>query len=76
MQVRLTMSGTSIAQVAVLQYPTGDPRDEEINSRALPILIQETMDAQSAAIDMVSGATYTSDGYLQSLQSALDQATA
>ena len=46
----------------------------EINDYALPILIQETLDAQSADIDMVSGATVTSDGYLQSLQSALDQA--
>lgn len=75
-QVQLTVSGSSITKVTVLQYPSGDPRDEEINSRALPILIQETMDAQSADIDMVSGATYTSDGYVQSLQSALDQAGA
>ena len=58
----------------MLQYPTGNGTDQQINSYALPILIQETMDAQSANIDMVSGATVTSDGYLQSLQSALDQA--
>ena len=48
--------------------------DDRINSYALPQLIQETLDAQSADIDMVSGATVTSGGYLQSLQSALDQA--
>jgi uncharacterized protein with FMN-binding domain len=60
--------------VAVVQYPNGNPRDAEINSQALPILIQETTSAQSADIDMVSGATVTSTGYLQSLQSALDQA--
>ena len=58
----------------MLQYPTGNGRDEQINGYALPILIQETLDGQSAEIDMVSGATVTSVGYLQSLQSALDQA--
>ena len=51
-------------------------RTSEINSYALPILVQETLDAQSADIDMVSGATVTSEGYLQSLQTALDQAEA
>ena len=74
MQVELTVSGSAIAQVSVLQYPNGNATDQQISSYALPILIQETMDAQSSHIDMVSGATYTSHGYLQSLQSALDQA--
>jgi uncharacterized protein with FMN-binding domain len=60
--------------VAVLQYPNGNSRDGEINSYALPILIRETVNAQSANIDMVSGATITSGGYVQSLQSALDEA--
>jgi uncharacterized protein with FMN-binding domain len=60
--------------VSVLQYPDGNGKDAEINGYALPILIRETQDSQSADIDMVSGATVTSDGYLQSLQSALDQA--
>ena len=73
-QVQLTVASGKIAHVAVIQYPNGNGRDEEINARALPILIQETLDDQSAQIDMVSGATVTSDGYLQSLQSALDQA--
>jgi uncharacterized protein with FMN-binding domain len=58
----------------VLQYPNGNHRDQEINDYALPILIDETTKAQSAQIDMVSGATVTSDGYIRSLQSALDQA--
>ena len=58
----------------VLQYPSGNPKDQEINAYALPILVQETLDAQSADVDMVSGATVTSVGYAQSLQSALDQA--
>ena len=56
-----------------LQYPAAT-REDQINAYALPILIQETIDAQSAQIDMVSGATVTSTGYVQSLQSALDQA--
>jgi len=60
--------------VSVLQYPSGNPKDEEINDYALPILVQETTDQQSAGIDMVSGATVTSTGYIQSLQSAIDQA--
>jgi uncharacterized protein with FMN-binding domain len=73
-QVELTVSGAEITKVSVVQYPSGNGRDDEINSYALPILINETMDAQSANVDMVSGATVTSGGYLQSLQSALDQA--
>ena len=73
-QVELTISGGAITDVSVLQYPNGNGKDVEINSYALPILIQETMDAQSANIQMVSGATVTSTGYIQSLQSALDSA--
>ena len=73
-QVQLSMQGSTISSVTVVQYPNGNPRDDQINSYALPILIQETTDAQSAQIDMVSGATVTSTGYVQSLQSALDQA--
>jgi uncharacterized protein with FMN-binding domain len=76
-QVEITTdaSGT-ITDVEVIQYPAGNREDEQINSYALPQLIQATLDAQSADIDMVSGATVTSEGYLQSLQSALDQASA
>jgi uncharacterized protein with FMN-binding domain len=73
-QVELTVSNGKITDVSVVQYPDGNGRDQEINSQALPILTQETVAAQSAQIDMVSGATVTSDGYLESLQSALDQA--
>jgi len=79
-QVELTVSGsgsaTTIDDVAVVQYPHSDGRDAEINGYALPILVQETLDSQSAQIDMVSGATYTSVGYQTSLQAALDQARA
>ena len=73
-QVQLTVSRGAISKVTVLQYPNGNSRDVEIANFSLPTLIQETMQSQSAQIDMVSGATYTSTGYIQSLQSALDQA--
>lgn len=72
-QVQLTVVNGKITSVAVVQYPNGNGRDQEINANALPVLVQETISAQSARIDMVSGATVTSDGYLTSLQSALDQ---
>jgi uncharacterized protein with FMN-binding domain len=73
-QVRITTDGSTLTGVEVLQYPTGNGKDQEINDYALPILVSETMDAKSAGIDMVSGATVTSEGYLQSLQAALDGA--
>ena len=73
-QVELTVDASRVTDVAVVQYPNGNSEDEEINSYALPLLIQQTLDSQSANIDMVSGATVTSVGYQQSLQSALDQA--
>ncbi|MFZ2014270.1 MAG: FMN-binding protein [Nocardioides sp.] len=73
-QVQLTVKGSTITGVKILQYPNGNPRDVELAQYALPILMNETTAKQSAQIDMVSGATYTSEGYVQSLQSALDQA--
>jgi uncharacterized protein with FMN-binding domain len=73
-QVTITVSRGKITDVAVPTYPNGNHRDEEINAFALPVLTQETMSAQSADIDTVSGATVTSDGYKESLQSALDAA--
>ncbi len=73
-QVQITVRNDKITKVTVLQQPNGNPRDIEINDQALPILIDDTISAQSANIDMVSGATVTSDGYLRSLQAALDQA--
>ncbi len=72
-QVRVTVAGSRITKVDVLQYPSESNRDAEINSYALPVLNQEAIAAQSAQVDAVSGATYTSDGYQRSLQSALDQ---
>jgi uncharacterized protein with FMN-binding domain len=73
-QVQLTVSDGKVTAVDVVEYPDGNGRDQQINARALPVLVQETLDAQSAKIDMVSGATVTSDGYVESLQSALDKA--
>jgi uncharacterized protein with FMN-binding domain len=73
-QVQLVVSGKQIQNVSFLQLTADDPRSQEINNQAGPILLQETLSAQSAQIDTVSGATYTSEGYLESLQSALDQA--
>ncbi|MEW1956806.1 FMN-binding protein [Kineococcus sp. NPDC059986] len=72
-QVEVTVTDGKISAVKILQQPDGNRRDEEINAQALPVLVQETLSAQSANIDMVSGATVTSTGYVQSLQSALDQ---
>ncbi|HYU86656.1 MAG TPA: FMN-binding protein [Kribbellaceae bacterium] len=73
-QVQLTVSGGRITAVDVVRYPNGNHKDEEINDYALPVLVQSTLDAQSASIDMVSGATVTSSGYVESLQGALDEA--
>jgi uncharacterized protein with FMN-binding domain len=75
-QVQVTMSSGRITKVTVLQSPTAMPADVQIGQYAIPQLDRETISAQSAGIDAVSGATYTSDGYIQSLQSALDKARA
>jgi hypothetical protein len=73
-QVQITVDGSTITDVTVPVYPSGNGRDQQINAYALPMLIKDTLDAQSADIDMITGATVTSEGYLQSLQGALDQA--
>ena len=73
-QVEITVASGKITDVSVLQQPNGNGKDAEINDYALPILVKDTIDQQSAQIDMVSGATVTSDGYVSSLQSALDKA--
>jgi uncharacterized protein with FMN-binding domain len=73
-QVKVTVSARKITDVAFVQLTAFDGRSQQINSAAAPILLQETLSAQSARIDTVSGASYTSQGYEQSLQSALDKA--
>ncbi|MER6156708.1 FMN-binding protein [Streptomyces sp. NPDC001868] len=72
-QVRVTVSGGKITNAEALQQPSGG-RSTQISSTAIPQLNQNAVSAGSADIDAVSGATYTSGGYKQSLQSALDQA--
>jgi uncharacterized protein with FMN-binding domain len=68
------VQGGKVTASQAVQYPQNNGRDARINGFALPILNQEVVQQQSASIDTVSGATVTSDGYLQSLQSAIDQA--
>ena len=72
-QLKVTEQGTRITDVQVVQESATDPRSEAINSQAVPLLQQQTMSAQSANIDGVSGATFTSEAFYQSLQSALGQ---
>ncbi|HEY5050441.1 MAG TPA: FMN-binding protein [Acidothermaceae bacterium] len=73
-QIKITYAGGRVTGVVAVQLPSGRSRDAEINNYAVPILESETLAAQGANINSVSGATYTSDGYVQSLQSALDAA--
>ena len=73
-QVKVTVQGSKITDVAFAQLTAFDGRSQQINSDAAPQLLKETLTAQSARVDTVSGASYTSDGYRQSLQSALDKA--
>jgi uncharacterized protein with FMN-binding domain len=71
-QVQLVEKTGKIVNVNVLQEPTATQEDVQIGQYALPTLIKETLSAQSARIDAVSGASYTSGGYIKSLQSAVD----
>jgi uncharacterized protein with FMN-binding domain len=72
-QVAVTFRGSQIADVAVVQTPNRDGRSIQIANRAVPTLRDEVIQSQSAQIDTVSGATYTSEGYAQSVQSAIDK---
>ncbi|MEU6574682.1 FMN-binding protein [Streptomyces sp. NPDC046805] len=71
-QVRVTVAGGRLTDVAAVSSPDENPRDRALSRYALPQLRQEALAAQSARIDAVSGASYTSGGYRRSLQSALD----
>ena len=72
-QIQLIKKNSKIVKVAVLVQPTNTLHDVQIGEFAFPKLISETLTAQNGKIDAVSGATYTSAGYIQSLQSALDK---
>jgi uncharacterized protein with FMN-binding domain len=73
-QVEITVTNGQITAADAIVYPTQSSKDRQINARAIPRLDQEAVAAQSAGVDTVSGATYTSVGYRTSLQSAIDQA--
>ena len=73
-QVQITVTNGKITAVDAVEYPTARSRDVQINAWAVPQLDHEALAAQSAKINMISGATYTSSGYITSLQSALDKA--
>jgi len=74
MQVAITVSGKTITKITVVQQTDNGSESNSIDAMALPKLTSEALTAQSAKIDAVSGASYTSAGYMQSLQSAIDQA--
>ena len=71
-QIQVVLKAGKIVKVYVLEQPTSTQEDVQIGQYAFPKLIAETLKAQTARIDTVSGASYTSGGYIQSLQSALD----
>ena len=72
-ELAVTATGSKIDNITVVKNDATDGRSYQINSEAVPILESETLSAQSSQIDGVSGASYTSQAYVQSLQSALDQ---
>jgi hypothetical protein len=74
-QATVTLSGQKITNVSI-SAPMDNPRSAGINQQVVPYLVSETLQAQSAQINTVSGATWTSQAYMQSLQGALDQARA
>jgi uncharacterized protein with FMN-binding domain len=73
-QVEITISNGKITAARALTYPTESFRDQQINQQAIPYLVQETLQAQSANIQGVGGASYTTQGWIASLQSALTKA--
>jgi uncharacterized protein with FMN-binding domain len=73
-QLKVTVSGGKLTKIQAIQLPSSDPKSSQISSYAEPALSQSALTKQSANVDAVSGATYTSDGYKTALQSALDNA--
>ncbi|MBI1350095.1 MAG: FMN-binding protein [Actinomycetales bacterium] len=72
-QVAATVSGKTVCEVHAVSWPSNDGRSQMINAYAIPILDQSATASKGTQLDFVSGATYTSNGYAQSLQSLLDQ---
>ncbi|MCU1550870.1 MAG: FMN-binding domain protein [Glaciihabitans sp.] len=75
-QVQITVSSGKITDVTALHLTDAEQRSVDISNQAAPILRSEVLAAQSASVNVVSGATYTTEGYLTSLQAALDKASA
>jgi uncharacterized protein with FMN-binding domain len=73
-QVQITVSNGKITAAKALQFPNRDFRSQSISSQAIPYLVQETLAAQSSNIQGVGGASYTSQGWYDSLVSALAKA--
>jgi uncharacterized protein with FMN-binding domain len=74
-EVAVTLSGSRLVTVSVPQNDASSPYSQTVNSAAVPVLVKEAVAAQGVNFDVVSGATYTSDAFAQSLQSALDKAS-
>jgi uncharacterized protein with FMN-binding domain len=72
-QVRVTVKSGKITKIEAVQLQGNDPRSVQISSSAEPVLQQEALTKQGAGVDVVSGATFTSASYTQSLQSGLDK---
>ena len=73
LDVKVTQSGTRITDVSVPLLQTAEPTSQQISEEAIAMLRAEALSAQSARIDAISGATYTSAAYIQSLQAAIDK---
>ncbi len=73
-QVKVTIASGKISTVDVLQYPNDNPTSSYISSQAIPMLKSEVIKSQSGNINTISGASYVSEGFIQSLQNALSQA--
>ena len=73
-QVVVTVADSKVTAVTTSAVPQNDPRSSQISSQAVPMLVDQAISAQSSSISGVSGATFTSNGFVQSLASALAQA--
>jgi uncharacterized protein with FMN-binding domain len=73
-QVKAVIQNGKLTDVQFIQYPNDRQESIEINSRSMPLLMQEAISVQSSSVDVVSGATDSSDAFIQSLSSALSQA--
>jgi uncharacterized protein with FMN-binding domain len=75
-KVQATVQSGRLTNISVLEYPNDNGRSHYINNVALPYLVQEAVDAQSSSVDLISGATFTSEAFVKSLGAALRQAGA